>query len=155
MSRFVESARSYCKWIEGNVGSSVGELQQARLLLTQLHLAALALPNVGVGVEIVTSHRVSPDEWRALLEKLFDLPVSGYWVVFDPLHPEKVDPVYNSLADDLADIYSNIKDNLNLFDDGHVSEAVWEWRFSFLTHWGRHLTSAQRALHSHFQHEKL
>lgn len=80
--------------------------------------------------------------------------MNQYWDVFDPLKLEENDPVYWQLPDDLADIYRDIKDNLNLFEAGHIVEAVWEWRFSFRTHWGQHLLGAQRALHSYLQYEE-
>lgn len=76
-----------------------------------------------------------------MLDRFSNLPVNGYWDVFDPLLEAEKEPVWNSLADDLADIYQDIKEDLVLFDAGQVEEAVWQWRFHFLIHWGKHLTT--------------
>jgi hypothetical protein len=151
---FADAARRYCSWAEGSLGDSLEEIQRARLLLTELHLAAVKLPDIGVGEE-VEGNEVSSDAWQAMFQKLGSLPVNGYWDVFDPLKEDEKEPVFNSLADDLADIYRDIKDGLSLFDAGHIVEAVWEWRFSFRTHWGQHLTGAHRALHSYLQYEEF
>jgi hypothetical protein len=56
--------------------------------------------------------------------------------------------VWSELADDLADIWEDLRRGLSLFEQDHVVEAVWEWKNSFDTHWGQHLLSAQRAIHS-------
>ncbi len=154
IERFVAVARRYCEWAEGNLENSVEELQRARLLLTELHLAAIKLPDIGVG-EQVEVDEVSSEAWQIMFQRFGNLPVNGYWDVFDPLKEDEKEAVYNSLADDLADIYRDVKDGLNLFDAGHIIEAVWEWRFSFRTHWGQHLSGAQRALHSYLQYEEF
>ncbi|WP_106532558.1 DUF5063 domain-containing protein [Planomicrobium soli] len=69
-----------------------------------------------------------------------------YSEIFDPYHNET--QVNGCLEDDIIDIYSNIKIGLLLYEQGHSSEAVWEWKFGFEVHWGEHATSAIRALHS-------
>ena len=154
IDHFIGLARRYCLWVVSVQGGSVEEMRKARLFLSELHLAAINLPHIGVG-EDVESDEVSHDVWDALYRRLSDLPVNGYWDVFDPLKEDEKEPVHHSLADDLADIYRDLKGGLDLFDSGHVIEAVWEWRFSFRTHWGQHLTGARRALHSYLQYEDI
>jgi hypothetical protein len=78
------------------------------------------------------------------------MPSDGYWDVFAPLNEEDTESVFNSLADDLADIYRDLKRGLLLYNQGHIVEAIWEWRFNFDIHWGTHLVGAQRAIHSYF-----
>jgi hypothetical protein len=151
--QFVDVARRYCAWVESNPDEPLTEMQRARRLLTELHLAALSLPDIGVGEE-VEAREVPAEAWKAVCQRFSHLPVNQYWDVFDPLKLEENDPVYWQLPDDLADIYRDLKDNLNLFEAGHIVEAVWEWRFSFRTHWGQHLLGAQRALHSYLQYEE-
>jgi hypothetical protein len=50
------------------------------------------------------------------------------------------------LSDDLADIFAEVDGGLRWFDAGQPSEAVWEWGFGLVHHWGEHATSAIRAL---------
>ena len=54
------------------------------------------------------------------------------------------------LADDLADIYKDLKKALELLaeqTDESIQEGLWNLRFSFGTHWGIHAVSAIRFLH--------
>jgi hypothetical protein len=96
------------------------------------------------------SEAISHERWKEILERFSGLPLSGYWDVFDPLKEEEKEPVFTTLADDLADIYRDVKENFSLYEAGYIHEAVWQWRFNFLIHWGQHLTGAQRAMHSYF-----
>jgi hypothetical protein len=66
--------------------------------------------------------------------------------VFDPIEVPASESVTGDLADDLMDIYCDLK-GLRYCDDGHTFQAVFHWSFTFAVHWGRHATSALRALH--------
>ena len=48
------------------------------------------------------------------------------------------------LADDIADIYTDLSEDLSLHRSGHVAEAEWLFLNSFRSHWGRHASSAIR-----------
>ena len=61
------------------------------------------------------------------------LGVDLYWEVFDPR--ELSEPVAGSLSDDLADIYRDLRRGLAAAERD-IEEAVWDWRFSYETHWG-------------------
>lgn len=54
-----------------------------------------------------------------------------------------------NLADDLADIWRDLKAGLVALEVGSVtlSGAYWQWGSSFTSHWGRHAVEAVRALH--------
>jgi hypothetical protein len=55
-----------------------------------------------------------------------------------------------SLADDLDDIYGEVKYGLDLLAASESeSEAVWNWRFSFWNHWGNHALKALWMIHNH------
>jgi hypothetical protein len=55
------------------------------------------------------------------------------------------------LADDLADIYRDIKPGLRAWDteeEGYLDEVVFDWKLPhFGSHWGIHAVGAMRALH--------
>ncbi|MCA1629324.1 MAG: DUF5063 domain-containing protein, partial [Acidobacteria bacterium] len=140
-----------CAWAEGELGESRQEMRRAQMFLSELHLAAIALPDLGCGEDYEV--KCSQKAWSYVVNKFAQLPLSGYWDVFDPLKEEQ--PVFNSLNDDLADIYRDVKEGLTLFDQQYVVEAVWEWRFNFQIHWGHHLVGAQRALHQFLAGEGL
>lgn len=149
---FAEAARRYCAWAEGEFGDAREEVGHARRLLAELHLAAVKLPDLGIGKNLDAT-RISQEEWGRMFGKFGGLPLTSYWDVFNPL--EETEPILNSLADDLADIYRDVKAGLSLFEARHFTDAAWDWRFHFQIHWGQHLVGAQRALHEYLSEEGL
>jgi hypothetical protein len=76
----------------------------------------------------------------------------GYWAYFDPTEPldSTQEIIFGDLADDLADIYRDIKPGLRAWatsDDAYLSHIVFGWKIPlFGSHWGVHAVSALRAL---------
>jgi hypothetical protein len=72
---------------------------------------------------------------------------NAYWTTLDITSEEAV---LLPVADDLADIWRDLRRGLDGLQVGaRVDDVVWEWRFGFCSHWGRHATDALRVLHSH------
>lgn len=137
----------YCSWAESPFSEPDQEMQAARKLLAELHLAALNLPeDLDCGEEVEAPQ--FSDEWEIVCKRFRGLPVDIYWDIFDPLEEDQ--PIANTLWDDLTDIYRDLKKGLWIYKQGLIIEAVWEWKFGFQVHWGAHLTGAQRAIHSYF-----
>ncbi len=95
----------------------------------------------------IDAESIGDDESKKVYARAAALPFQYYSSTFYPLVVPPEDHEIGDLADDVADIYRDISAGLALFDAGHVAEAQWEIRFSFLTHWGRHASGAIRALH--------
>ena len=150
IKHFAEVCRRYCAWAEGPFGDSQGEMRLARLLLAELNLAAVQLPDLGIGKDI-DAVEIPVEDWSRVFQKFGNLPVTTYLDVFNPL--KDTEPVTSSLADDLSDIYRDVKGGLALFDSQHPVDAAWEWRFNFQIHWGQHLVGAQRAIHEYLAEE--
>jgi hypothetical protein len=132
-------ARRYCTWVE-----SSDELDRDRFLrelerhLAALYLAAIDLPPGdadGPDAPPSMTHDEGHALSRRLSEKLGD--ADYYRLIFDPY---RADPeVTASLAEDVVDIYRDLRDGFGLLEAGGSHEgAVWEWRFGFDSHWGRH-----------------
>jgi hypothetical protein len=139
---FRERAERYCALVERIApdGLSWRELAAA---LAELYAAALALePRAPDGEELADAE---PADMRPALEAALG-GAATYWTVFDPAANEE--PGAPSLADDLADVYHDVKRGLMVLDAGDPAEAVWEWHHSFWSHWGRHAVEALRALHA-------
>jgi hypothetical protein len=143
VDEFAEVALKYCEWVE-SPQTEIDALTVHRLL-AELQLHAAGLPNVDGDAEY-SEVDGEKDNWKVIRDRLHSLPIHGYWKVFD-VFVENENPVFCIIPDDLADIYSDLKDGLHFWLDGNKKEAVWRWRFSYYTHWGRHLTGAQTALH--------
>ncbi|WP_169740685.1 DUF5063 domain-containing protein [Nevskia soli] len=142
--KFAVLARSYCSWAEGTPESPKQEAIRALSLLTELYGCALTLPEVFEDGEVET---ISHEDYALVLKRFGALPFNFYANCFDPLAVPVEQPVVADLADDLADIWRDLKKGLSLFDAGHHVAAAWDWRFAFHTHWGRHAAAALHPLH--------
>jgi len=97
--------------------------------------------------------RQSVQEWgqlyNLLKEKLGDW--DRYWQVFDPTEDDEA--VFGTLADDIADIYRDLKEGLVLIEAHEVppEDIIWNWRFSFYSHWGKHAMDALLTVHFRLQ----
>ena len=140
-------ARNYCAWVEAPPLPEEAEVKTALRLLADLSSAIMATPSLGCG-EDIACERISGEEWGAIYKRFASLPFNYYLTLFSPAKLLEQEPVVGDLADDLADMYRDIKEGLWLFDHGHSVEAVWSWRDSFQTHWGRHATNALYVLHT-------
>ena len=150
---FVSIAKEYCAWAEGAPLAPENEARKAIQLLVTLYANILALPNNGCG-EDRTAQEITTEEWQVIYKRFGSLPFNYYCVSFSPANIEEKSSI-GDLADDLADIYRDIKDGLRLYENGHTTEAIWEWKHGFNIHWGRHAASALHALQSYMADEYL
>lgn len=142
---FAECVRRYGEWIE-NIGEANNEsLLAGHKILSELQFGALSLPSIEPND---SSRDFDVDNWKTIRDRLAEFPVEGYFKVFDVFAPGEA-PVFCTIADDLADIYADLKEGLAYYDDRDFIEATWHWRFTYLIHWGRHLTGAQTAIHQY------
>lgn len=120
---------------------------------------AALLPRINAAVAALQDD-LRPERWDDQdLDARFDLyarlhellgELDAYWLEFDALGDEACRS--GSLADDLTDIYCELKSGLELAGaapekaaDG-TEQAVANWRTGYLKHWGRHVIDAQRHL---------
>lgn len=144
--RFARAADAFRLWAtEGRDGGSA----TARAALThiaELCAAVLTLPDAEEGGSWPPDADVNDEEWRSVFVGCGRLPVRFYAVLFNPLAQPPESPATGDVADDIADIYRDVVSGLRAFDAGATDEAVWHWRFTFWSHWGRHATGAMGAL---------
>lgn len=80
-----------------------------------------------------------------------------YYEVFNPIDKEEKEPMQGWLVDDLADIYRDLKielEKIKLGTSDAIEDALWQMKFSFNSHWGDHCINALRALHYMRNYEK-
>ena len=142
-------ASQFCAVVES--APSLGRvelLSRIYEILPQLIHQGIVLPAVSPSDlddrEEIKRTRVKQEEWgqlyESLKEKLGDWNL--YWQVFDPTKDSEA--IHGSLADDIADIYRDIKEGLGVQDPGLAlqRDAVWSWRFGYYSHWGHHAINA-------------
>jgi hypothetical protein len=148
--RMAAAALEYCAQIETfvdgveafNPGSQW--LTQIERLLPRLHVAVIALSS---GEENYADYHFYDDDQRCELymRLYFLLQVDRQlWSAFDEqqLPMSQRLRLCDRLADDLADMYFDLKHGLELLEH-NPRQAASDWQCSFYVHWGRHLLDAE------------
>ncbi|MBX3192596.1 MAG: DUF5063 domain-containing protein [Labilithrix sp.] len=137
---FVRAAYDLCQFVTKAGALALRErLHRARAVLLPLYAAATELPRSETGTESVAPSFPVPETWPGFAEH------DDYWEVFNPYEHAK--PVAGWLSDDVLDVYRDVRSGLWFWEKNAIADAVWEWRFSFESHWGDHAIDALRALH--------
>lgn len=139
-----------------------GESPESAIPLMLLAVSQVLVTGARLGAitDVVPAQRFEPDlgsdedveKIRNDLAALFD-GLDEYVEVVDPL--TRGDVVQGNLSGDLADIASDLMHGLRHHTEGHVTEALWWWQFSYLASWGARAAMALRALQSMLAHIRL
>jgi len=148
LARFPLLARNFCALVD--VCAELDRqtlLQQISIHLAQLCEVGARLPWVNPASDGPDD---SPDSFRLNRERFASIELmlreklgklNEYWEVFDPT--QKEEPVNGSVSMDIAEIYFDLKEALQLLESGVAREDVYfDWRLSFRSHWSRHAVSA-------------
>ncbi len=143
----LDSAREYCRLIEETDEYSTRWLARLLELLPRLHaqISRLSL----AGIELDLSCEPDLDARFELFSRLHALlgERDGYWLEFDGMPGSQA--MTGSLADDLTDIYSELKDILRLIEvEVDPVIALQGLSQGYRIHWGQHLVDAERHLYS-------
>jgi hypothetical protein len=151
---FVAVANEYCKYAE-HAQELKGEelLRVLQRLLPLLYLKASFLPVFTPYFEDGNEKFVNENDWNILhdtFKKKFR-SANDYLEVFDERLNDTDGPVVASLAENMADIYQDLKDFILLYQTGTkevMNDALWECRQNFESYWGQKLVNALRAIHN-------
>ncbi|WP_199621367.1 DUF5063 domain-containing protein [Paenibacillus alkalitolerans] len=150
LTNFLKVADDYCRYVEDleNI-TEYSFVVDLLSILSSLYNEALLLPEVmpsdKEGVVVMDSEiktRVYLDIAKKLEGYRF------YFTVLDMFESEEAG--YADLADDLTDIYKDIKEAMIIYEMGNDEDrlhAIWTLKFTFKAHWGYHLLDALKALH--------
>lgn len=142
---FANVARRYIDVIDTPPQDRADCLTRIEVLLAIPVASANDLPQVEPTTSEADPQEIAPP--TGLANALGDADI--YWIVLDPTSvTQKPGVAAGSLTDDLTDIYVDLKRGLQLWDSRNERDAVWEWRFSYQTHWGLHALNALRVVHT-------
>jgi hypothetical protein len=135
---FIEVAETFCALIE-----NCGSIDQPTFFrecfesVSRLLAEAVNLPDVG---DLSTGPCITSQEYTQIVDRLKRQvgEKDCYTMVFDPWETPAPDLIHGSVSDDLADIWRELKDGFRAISRNDTSNAICEWRFSFLHHWGPH-----------------
>jgi hypothetical protein len=148
IDRFADVARAFSAWAEARSTSDPRtEALRARVHLANLIAAVISLPD---GVFDAETPDIPQEEYQRIYRRFGTLPFNYYSECFDPLVVPPEEPVVADLADDLADIWRDLKAGIILYDRGLHQDAAWHWTNHYSFHWGHHATSALYAVQSWF-----
>ncbi len=144
MEQVSEVAQEYCALIETAAKADDDWLVRLAQILPRLHAAIAGLEDPGDPVDIAEWSDL--DARFELYAELHDLlgTRDGYWMEFDVAHDNQC--MSGSLADDLTDIYCELKQRLALLEQ-EPTKACSSLSASYTVHWGRHLVDAERHLY--------
>ena len=150
--RYAETAKAFVDLVDSRrLREPVEWVAAVHRMLPVIYAAALALEEIEPDSEDPKCSVTSHSEWKAV----YDDSVARlgrwnyYWDVYDPYSDTDREAVCGSLADDIADIYRDLRDGLAAVaanGDEHPNDVYWMWRFDFSSHWAAHAVGALRAL---------
>ncbi len=142
------TAREYCRLIESAERADDDWFSALLQLLPRLHAAMTAAAPLVEGR--------GDDPVQADLDARFDLfsrlrrmlgDRDPYWLEYDAAQDGQ--HMSGSLADDLTDIYCELKFGLNRLEtDADPRDTLGGWHHGYRVHWGQHLIDAERHLYS-------
>ncbi len=138
-----ELAENYCRWIELSGETHPDWLQEIARLLPRLQTSIQSLNNLLADAEpsLFPDLDARFELYTHLREHLGDR--DAYRLEFDEAGEDDI--MTGSLADDLTDIYCELKHGLR-FAEASPERVLKEWRSGFRYHWKQHLLDAQEHL---------
>ncbi|MGC9471275.1 MAG: DUF5063 domain-containing protein [Bacteroidales bacterium] len=160
---FVRSAGDFCTLLENTRGASSRSewVRTARLSLLRLYHDFSLLPPFETVLDEPLEKFVREEEWNAVSDSVLQVlgRFNEYLEVFDERMRESETPVICSIAEDLADIYQDIKDFVSLYHMGTpdiMNDALVECQEHFIDYWGQKAVNLLRTLHNlEFKTENL
>ena len=156
--RFGVAAKRFCSIVDSiSHMDKVEFVVQIYRVLPKLIDQAIEMPDVKGSDRggQKSSQKIRYEEWEqlynSLKEKLGDWDL--YHQVFDPTRDKEA--IVGTLADDIADIYGNLKEGLVFIEaaPANPEKAIWTWRLLFYSHWGQHAMDALLAIHFRLQND--
>ncbi len=149
---FIKKAKHYCDIIERRKELKTKQfLSEVLVALLDLYRSGLFLTPIKK-VKGISCREITHPEWVKLFSSLVKKlgKKTHYSCAFDPTDLEGKEITISNLADDLADIYRDVKNSLISFnkdDIKHKRAALWYFHFNFFTHSSAHISDAIRAIH--------
>ena len=152
--RYADAAERYTAVVRAHTRGSLGQfLRDVEPALFAVCSAASELPEVAADTEDVPESAEHREEYQKLQGSLSALlgRYDTYRQFFDPSDAADEEPVHCLLSLDLVEILEDLEYGRSLLEPSRrvtSADVLWQWRFGFVHHWGRHATSALRVINS-------
>ncbi len=148
--QMARAAAEYCRLIDDFDPDSLNRAWWLQLerLLPRLHVAVIALAGPRDGY---AAYSLPDDEQRFELYMRLHDRLHANPLLWSSLGDHRLlARLCDRLADDLTDMYFDLRRGLNLLEayPADPARAVGDWQNSFYLHWAQHLLDAERWLHT-------
>jgi hypothetical protein len=150
---FVTVANEYCGYIEQSADVSTEEfIDRMPKILSLLYLKALLLPDVEQLNDEGNEKFVTEFDWQ-FIKNGIEAQLNErdtYLDFFDAEMNETPEPVASSISENLADVYQDLKDFIEIYKLGNEilsNDAIFECKVNFNEIWGFRLVNSLRMLH--------
>jgi len=151
---FVTVAVQYCGYIESFEDVQAKELtDKLTKLLPLLYLKASLIPETEIVEEDEVETTVTEDDYNYISSRLYNVfgQEDAYLEVFLQDMKYSETPITESISENLADIYQDLKNFITIYERGvteNMNAALYICVENFRTYWGQKLVNVLRALHS-------
>jgi hypothetical protein len=145
VARFAIAADQYCVWAEHTPASTDGEIETSVRLLLDLMTRALVLPAADSDHE---ESRGSTEEERKVVLRRFETLGLPWYATCDPSDVGAENLLTGDVCDDPTDIWSEVREGLDVCRTGRIDRASWHWALTFRGHCSAHAAEALRVLMS-------
>jgi hypothetical protein len=150
---FVTVANEYCAFVENHARlNRVEFIEKAQKIFPLLYLKASLLPAIDNDGLETPEKFVTEVDYSFLLNRISEklAQYDSYLEVFDAKLQFSEGAIEASIAENVCDIYQDLKDFLMAFRIGTseiMADALWECNNNFKNYWGQKLVNGLRALH--------
>ncbi len=150
---FVTVGKEYCSLVENHASSDTFTfLSTMQKLFPLMYLKATMLPVIDEESIETPEKFVSEVDYNFLLNRLSEKlgKFDNYQEVFEAGMQFSENPIEASIAENICDIYQDIKDfilNYRVGSTEAMTDALWECRNNFQQYWGQKLVNGLRAIH--------
>lgn len=151
---FVTVAVEYCSFLE-NISEykETDATDTLTKILPLLYLKSSLLPTIDIDYEIFIETTVDESRYNYIMSLVYDKYKAddAYLEVFIEDMKYSDTPISASIAEDLTDIYQDLKNFISIYQLGieeNMYEALINCRENFVLYWGQKLVNVLRALHS-------
>jgi len=149
---FTAVANEYCRFME-EAASADGKrlLLVLQRILPLMYMKALSLPVIESKLDEEIEKFVREVDWQDIKDTLtIKFGAANEYIDVNPDKESTEELIYCDLAENLADIYQDVKDFLMVYRLGTIelmNDALWECKESFRLYWGQTLVNSIRAVH--------
>ncbi|PLX13269.1 MAG: hypothetical protein C0598_04055 [Marinilabiliales bacterium] len=151
-------ANEFCHYLDTcEKKSKKGVLDFVNRICPLLYLKGSLLPDIEVEDPDANERFVTAENWETIFTMLRDkfMKDDEFWLI-DPQHVNEDEPLKASLAENLSDIYQDMKDFILLYQKNTFvarQNAISECKLLFESHWGYRIANIMPRLH-HLLYEK-